>query len=63
MFAKAAAARPDNAEAAASLGYALHRLGDEVGAARQIRRSLRLNPDLHEARVYLGHLLYDRGDW
>ena len=63
VFAKAAAARPDSAEAAASLGYALHRLGDEVGAGRQIRRSLRLDPDLHEARIYLGHLLYDRGDW
>jgi len=63
VFAKAAAARPDNAEVAASLGYALHRLGDEVGAGRQIRRALRLDPDLHEARVYLGHLLYDRGDW
>lgn len=63
VFAKAAAARPDNAEAAAALGYALHRLGDEVGAGRQIRRALRLDPDLHEARIYLGHLLYDRGDW
>jgi tetratricopeptide (TPR) repeat protein len=63
VFARAAAARPDNAEVAASLGYALHRLGDEVGAGRQIRRSLRLDPDLHEARIYLGHLLYDRGDW
>ena len=63
VFAKAAAARPDNADAAAALGYALHRLGDDVGAGRQIRRALRLDPDLHEARVYLGHLLYDRGDW
>jgi Flp pilus assembly protein TadD len=63
VFAKAAAARPENAEAAASLGYALHRMGDEVGAGRQIRRALRLDPELHEARIYLGHLLYDRGDW
>jgi Flp pilus assembly protein TadD len=63
VFAKAVAARPDSAEAAASLGYALHRLGDHVGAGRQIKRALRLDPDLHEARVYLGHLLYDRGDW
>ncbi len=63
IFAKAAASRPDSAEAAASLGYALHRLGDDVGAGRQVRRALRLDPDLHEARVYLGHLLYDRGDW
>ncbi len=62
VFAKAAASHPDNADAAASLGYALHRLGDEVGSIRQVRRSLRLDPDLHEARVYLGHLLYDRGD-
>ena len=54
VFAKAAAARPDSAEVAASLGYALHRLGEEVGAGRQIRRSLRLDPDLHEARIYLG---------
>lgn len=63
VFAKAAASRPDSAEAAASLGYALHRLGDDVGAGRQVRRALRLDPDLHEARIYLGHLLYDRGDW
>lgn len=63
VFAKAAASRPDSADAAASLGYALHRLGDEVGAGRQIRRALRLDADLHEARIYLGHLLYDRGDW
>ncbi len=63
IFAKAAARRPENAEAAAALGYALHRLGDEVGSGRQIRRALRLDPDLHEARIYLGHLLYDRGDW
>jgi Flp pilus assembly protein TadD len=63
IFGQAAAGRPDNADAAASLGYALHRLGDEVGAGRQIRRALRLDPDLHEARIYLAHLLYDRGDW
>ena len=63
IFAQAAASRPDSADAAASLGYALHRLGDDIGAGRQIRRALRLDPDLHEARIYLGHLLYDRGDW
>jgi tetratricopeptide (TPR) repeat protein len=63
VFARISAARPENADAAASLGYALQRLGDEVGAGRQIRRALRLDPDLHEARTYLGHLLYERGDW
>ena len=63
IFAQVALAQPTSADAAASLGYALHRLGDEVGAARQVRRALKLDPDLYEARVYLGHLLYDRGDW
>lgn len=62
-FATLASVRPDSAEAAASLGYALHRLNDAVGAGRQIRRALRLDPEFHEARIYLGHLLYDRGDW
>ena len=63
LFAKAAARKPDSADAAASLGYSLHRLGDEVAAGRQIRRALRIDPDLHEARIFLGHILYDRGDW
>jgi Flp pilus assembly protein TadD len=62
FFSKAVTARPDHAEAVASVGYALLRMGDETGATRQIRRALRLDPDLHEARIYLGHLLYDRGD-
>jgi len=63
IFAQASAARPDSPDAAASLGYTLCQLGDQVGAVRQIRRALRLNPDLHEARIYLAHLLYERGDW
>lgn len=63
VFSKVATARPDSADAAAALGYSLHRLGDDVDAVRQIRRALRMDPDLHEARVYLAHLLYDRGDW
>lgn len=63
IFSRLAAERPDSGEAAASVGYALHRMGDAVGASRQLRLALRMAPDLHEARVYLGHLLYDRGDW
>ena len=63
VFARLATTRPENAEAAAALGYALHRLNDPIGAARQLRHALRLDAELHEARVYLGHLLYDRGDW
>ena len=63
VFALLSERRPDCAEAAASLGYALHRLNDPIGAARQIQRALRLDPTMGEARIYLGHLLYDRGDW
>jgi len=36
---------------------------EQVEAARrELRRSLRLEPELHEARIYLSHLLHDRGD-
>jgi Flp pilus assembly protein TadD len=63
IFAKTVAVRPENGDGVAALGYSLHRLGDEVEASRHLRRALRLDPDLHEARVYLGHLLFDRGDW
>lgn len=62
-FARAAAVHPASAEALASLAYAMHRLGDEVAARRQLRRALKCDPGFHEARIYLGHLLYDRGDW
>lgn len=62
-FSEAAALHPNSAEAAAALGYTLHRLGDATAARRQLRRALRLDVAYHEARVYLAHLLYDRGDW
>ena len=63
VFTRLATARPDSADAAAAIGYCLRRLGDEVEACRYLRRALRLDPDLHEARTYMGQLLYDRGDW
>ena len=53
----------DSAEAAAAYGYTLHRLRDDQGARRQLVRALQLDHEYHEARIYLGHLLYDRGDW
>jgi tetratricopeptide (TPR) repeat protein len=53
----------DSAEAAAAFGYTLHRLRDEEGAYRQLVRALQLDSEYQEARIYLGHLLYDRGDW
>lgn len=61
-FARLVASRPDSAEAVAALGYALQRTGNELEATRHIRRALRLAPELHEARVFLGHILYDRAD-
>ncbi|HYJ78409.1 MAG TPA: hypothetical protein VEW03_02310, partial [Longimicrobiaceae bacterium] len=39
-----------------------HAMGDDLGARRELRRALRLDAALHEARIYLGHLLHDRGD-
>ena len=61
-FTALVAAHAENAEVAAARGYTLHALGDDIGARRELRRSLRLDPQLHEARIYLAHLLYDRGD-
>ncbi len=63
VFADATVMHPDSAEAFASLAYTLHRLGQVGAARRELRRALKLDPQLHEARIYLGHLLYDRGDW
>ena len=62
-FEEAVRAHPQNAEVIAGLGYTLHRLDDEDAALRQLRRALRKDPSHHEARIYLGHLLYDRGEW
>lgn len=63
VFAEAVELHPNSAEAAASYGYTLHRLEEETPARRQLRRALHLDSEYHEARIYLGHLLYDRGDW
>lgn len=62
-FEEAVRAHPQAAEVIAGLGYTLHRLGDEDAALRQLRRALRKDASHHEARVYMGHLLYDRGEW
>lgn len=54
---------PDSAEAVSCVGYAQHRLGDDEAAAATLRSALRLDPDHVEARIYLGNILYDRGDY
>jgi Flp pilus assembly protein TadD len=54
---------PDAAEVLAALAYSEHAVGDDLGARRHLRQALRLDPELHEARVYLAHLLFERGDF
>lgn len=63
VFSEAVEHHPNSAEASAAFGYTLHRLDEETAARRQLRRALHLDNEYHEARIYLGHLLYDRGDW
>lgn len=62
-FAALVAAHGESADARAAYAYTLHVLGDEVAARRELRRALRADPDLHEARIYLAHILYDRGQF
>jgi tetratricopeptide (TPR) repeat protein len=52
-----------SSEAKACLGYAEHRLGNEDEATRWLRCTLELDPSHVEARIYLGNLLYDRGEF
>ncbi len=54
---------PDSAEAVACVGYAQHRLGEDEKAVATLRRALQLDGDHSEARIYLGNILYDRGEY
>jgi tetratricopeptide (TPR) repeat protein len=63
FFETALTAHGDSAEAAACVGYAAHRLGDEGGSLYWLRRALELEPSQAEARIYLANLLYDRGEY
>lgn len=62
FFDFAVQAHPDSPEAAACLGYATHRLGNEAGALFWLRRALEIEPGFSEARIYLANMLYDRGE-
>ena len=53
----------ESAEAVSCVGYAQHRMGEDDEAVATLRAALRLDPDHVEARVYLGNILYDRGDY
>ena len=61
-FDRAVAHAEDSAEAAACVGYAQHRMGNDADAIASLTRALDLDPQLVEARVYLANLLYDAGD-
>jgi Flp pilus assembly protein TadD len=62
-FETAARQSPDAAEAVSCIGYVQHRLGDDEGAIATLRRALKLDEDHTEARIYLGNIFYDRGDY
>jgi tetratricopeptide (TPR) repeat protein len=54
---------PEMAEAIACVGYTLHRLGDDDAAIGSLRRTLQIDGEHAEARIYLANILYDRGDY
>src|SRR5512141_315308 len=62
-FETAATQSPDSAEAVSCIGYAQHRLGDDESAIATLRRALKIDEDHTEARIYLGNIFYDRGDY
>lgn len=62
FFDLAVSAHPDSPDAAACLGYACHRLGNDAGALFWLRRALELDGEFAEARIYLANMLYDRGE-
>lgn len=62
FFEIAARQAPESAEAVALVGFAQHRLGEDDAAIATLRRALQLDSDNAEARIYLGNILYDRGE-
>jgi tetratricopeptide (TPR) repeat protein len=54
---------PDMAEAVAMIGFTEHRMGNDEAAINTLRRALQLDGDHGDARIYLGNILYDRGDY
>lgn len=62
-FEIAARQTPDSAEAVSCIGYVQHRLGEDESAIATLRRALKIDEDHTEARIYLGNIFYDRGDY
>ncbi len=63
FFETARQAHPESAEATACVGYACHRLARERDSIKWLRRTLTLDPEHSEGRIYLANLLYDRGHY
>ena len=63
FFETAVQQAPESAEAVSCVGYTQHRLGDDEGAIISLRKSLQLDNDHAEARIYLANILYDRGEY
>src|ERR1043166_2404272 len=63
FFETAVQQAPDSAEAVACVGYAQHRLGDDNAAIASLRRSLQIDTDHAEARIYLANILYDQSEF
>ena len=62
FFDLAQTAEAECAEAAACLGYVSHRLGRDGSAFFWLRRTLAIDTNYAEARIYLANMLYDRGE-
>src|SRR5829696_3547970 len=62
-FETAARQSSDSAEAVSCIGYVQHRLGDDESAIATLRNALKIDEDHTEARIYLGNIFYDRGDY
>jgi tetratricopeptide (TPR) repeat protein len=63
FFETAVKQAPDSAEAVACVGYAQHRLGEDDAAIGSLRRSLQLDNEHAEARIYLANILYDQSEF
>ena len=63
FFETAVQQMPDSAEAIACVGYTQHRLADDDAAIGSLRRSLQLDNDHAEARIYLANILYDQNEY
>lgn len=63
FFDTALALSPLSADGYTSRAYTLHRLNATGEAIEDLIIALELNSEHTEARIYLGHLLYDQGKW